>query len=111
MAGRQWLTVNAPLGKIPVFVRSGTILPLGPVVQHTNEFDVEEFTLYLYLAENGEASYQLHEEEQVRSMGASVEGNKLDIHSDPMPHRLDYKIFGKFHDLETKVINQKKKKE
>ena len=43
---------------------AGTILPLGPVVQHTNEIDGEEFTLYLYLAENGEASYQLHEEDK-----------------------------------------------
>ena len=102
--GRRWLTVTSPLGKIPVYVRSGTILPLGPVVQHTNEFDGEEFTLYLYLTENGEASYQLHEEEQVRSMRASVEGNKLDIHLDPMPHRLDCKIFGEYHDLETTFI-------
>jgi alpha-glucosidase len=33
--GGQTLNVNAKLDEIPVYVRAGTILPLGPVVQNT----------------------------------------------------------------------------
>ena len=102
--GKQWLTVTAPLREIPIFVRAGTILPLGPVVQHTNELDGEEFTLYIYPTEFGNASYELHEEEQVRSMSTFVEGNKLLVHLDPIPNRLDCKIFGELQDLEPKII-------
>ncbi len=108
IVGKQWLAVNAPLDKIPVYVRSGTILPLGPVVQHTNEFDGEEFTLNLYPSESGDAYYQLHEAEQVRSIRASVEGNTLRVHVDPMPHMLDCRIFGEFHRLETTVSQESK---
>jgi len=36
-AGGQSADVSAALDEIPVFVRAGTILPLGPVVQHTRD--------------------------------------------------------------------------
>ena len=35
--GGQTLTVNAPIDIIPIFVRAGSILPLGAVVESTNE--------------------------------------------------------------------------
>jgi alpha-D-xyloside xylohydrolase len=35
--GGQRITVSAPIDEIPVFVRAGSILPLGTVVESTNE--------------------------------------------------------------------------
>ncbi|HYF95895.1 MAG TPA: glycoside hydrolase family 31 protein [Symbiobacteriaceae bacterium] len=35
--GGQYTVADAPLHRIPLFVRQGAILPLGPVVQHTGE--------------------------------------------------------------------------
>lgn len=35
--GGQTLNVSAALDEIPVYVRAGTILPLGPVIQHTDD--------------------------------------------------------------------------
>nr|WP_255550977.1 glycoside hydrolase family 31 protein [Granulicella sp. dw_53] len=37
LQGGQRVTVNAPIDTIPVFVRAGSILPLGSVVESTNE--------------------------------------------------------------------------
>lgn len=34
-AGGQDIDADAPLDRIPLFVRAGTVLPLGPVVEHT----------------------------------------------------------------------------
>lgn len=36
-AGEQYIVADAPLERIPLFVRQGAILPLGPAVQHTDE--------------------------------------------------------------------------
>jgi alpha-glucosidase len=36
-AGEQYIVADAPLARIPLFVRQGAILPLGPAVQHTDE--------------------------------------------------------------------------
>jgi len=46
-AGGQHVTVDAPLDKLPVFVRAGTILPTTKPIQHTGE-TVEEIILDVY---------------------------------------------------------------
>jgi alpha-D-xyloside xylohydrolase len=47
-AGGQTITAAAPLQSIPVFVRAGSILPLGPVVQHTGEMSKEPIELRVF---------------------------------------------------------------
>jgi alpha-glucosidase (family GH31 glycosyl hydrolase) len=47
-AGPGGLTVAAPLDRMPLLVRTGAILPLGPVVQHTGERPLDELTLQIY---------------------------------------------------------------
>jgi alpha-glucosidase (family GH31 glycosyl hydrolase) len=37
-----------PLDRLPLLVRAGAILPLGPVVQHTGERALDELTLQVY---------------------------------------------------------------
>ncbi len=37
MHGGQSITVSAPIDEIPLFVRAGSILPLGTVVESTNQ--------------------------------------------------------------------------
>jgi len=36
--GGQSVTVSAPLGTLPLFVRSGAIIPMGPSMQYANQF-------------------------------------------------------------------------
>ena len=47
-AGGQTITAAAPLDTIPVFVRAGTILPLGPDIQATSEVPAEPVELRVY---------------------------------------------------------------
>ena len=43
--GPGGVTLPAPLDRLPLLVRAGAILPLGPVVQHTGERPLDEVTL------------------------------------------------------------------
>ncbi len=45
--GPGWITVRAPLDELPLFVRAGSILPLGPVMQYTGERPTDPLTLVL----------------------------------------------------------------
>ncbi|MDE6143317.1 MAG: DUF5110 domain-containing protein, partial [Muribaculaceae bacterium] len=52
--GGETLRVKAPYERLPLFVRSGSIIPFGPAMQYSNEKQAEEVTLYVYAGENGE---------------------------------------------------------
>lgn len=59
--GGQTISVDAPYDRIPVFVREGAILPLGPEMQYSNEKAAELINLYVYAGRDG--SFQLYEDE------------------------------------------------
>ena len=48
--GPGGVTLPAPVDRLPLLVRAGAILPLGPVVQHTGERPLDEVTLLIYPA-------------------------------------------------------------
>jgi alpha-D-xyloside xylohydrolase len=58
--GGQTLTAAAPLESIPVFVRAGTILPLGPVIQSTSENPTEPIELRVY--PGADADFSLYDD-------------------------------------------------
>ena len=68
--GGRWVHVPTQLDTIPIFVRAGTILPLGPIQQHTAERAAEhggpdEITLRVYpmaLPDPPRAACVLHED-------------------------------------------------
>jgi alpha-D-xyloside xylohydrolase len=45
---------EAPLDRIPLFVRAGSILPLGPVVSHSGEVVADPFEVRVYPGEDAE---------------------------------------------------------
>jgi alpha-glucosidase len=53
-AGPARIEVETPLERLPLFVRGGSVLPLGPVLQYVGEHEVEELELHLYPAAPGE---------------------------------------------------------
>lgn len=61
--GGQTYQVAAPLEHWPLFVRANSILPLGPLLQYTDERPTDPLTIHCYLSQQGEASYTLYEDD------------------------------------------------
>jgi alpha-glucosidase len=64
--GPGWIEVRAPLDELPLFVRAGAILPLGPVMQHTGERPTDPLTLLLFASSRSpqaDASSLLYEDD------------------------------------------------
>jgi alpha-D-xyloside xylohydrolase len=59
--GGQRLNADAPYEKLPLFVREGTILPLGPEIQYTGEKKADPLTLLIYTGKSCE--FNLYEDE------------------------------------------------
>jgi alpha-glucosidase len=56
--GGRIVTVDAPLERLPLFVKSGTVLPMWPVMQHTGETVIEPLILRIYTDTGDTTLYQ-----------------------------------------------------
>ena len=59
------LTVPTPDAVLPLFVRGGSIVPFGPLMQYTDERPLDQLTLDIYLDTNGEAAGELYEDDGI----------------------------------------------
>ncbi len=61
--GGRNVIAEAPLERIPLFVREGSIIPFGPEIQYSDEKPANPLTLYIYTGEDG--YFELYEDENV----------------------------------------------
>jgi alpha-D-xyloside xylohydrolase len=64
-AGGQTIPAEAPYSDIPVFVKTGSIIPFGPAIQYTTEKAADPIRLFIYTGANG--SFTLYEDENVNN--------------------------------------------
>ena len=86
LQGGQVVAGDAPLERIPVLVRAGSIVPMGPVRQHTGE--AADAPLELHVYPGRDASFTLYEDEgdgYAYEQGAFA---TVEIHWDEQAHRL-----------------------
>ncbi len=60
-AGGQMITLETQLNYVPMFIRAGSILPLGPVMQYVGEKQWDNLELRVY--PGGDATFTLYEDE------------------------------------------------
>jgi alpha-D-xyloside xylohydrolase len=61
VAGGQTIAADAPIDKIPLMVKAGSIIPMGPFVQYATEKPADPIELRIYPGANG--SFTLYEDE------------------------------------------------
>lgn len=59
--GGNTLVAPAPYGRLPLFVRGGSIFPLGPELQYTGEKKPEKLNIWVFEGEDGQ--FKLYEDE------------------------------------------------
>ncbi|MGC9397454.1 MAG: TIM-barrel domain-containing protein [Anaerolineae bacterium] len=50
--GGRWITVEAPLEKLPLWVKAGHIIPLGPMMDYVDQKPLDPLTLEIYAPED-----------------------------------------------------------
>ncbi|SEL42388.1 TIM-barrel domain-containing protein [Parapedobacter koreensis] len=59
--GGQMLEAAAPYERLPLFAKAGSMVPIGPAVQYTDEKPADEITLWVY--GGADATFTLYEDE------------------------------------------------
>ena len=61
LEGGQTINAEAPIDQIPLFVRSGSIVPMGETAQYAGENEADTLTIRVYKGADG--SFKLYEDE------------------------------------------------
>jgi alpha-D-xyloside xylohydrolase len=78
--GGETATVPAPVKRIPVFVRAGAIVPMGPVTQYVDEMPDAPITLKIYTGADGK--FSLYEDDGVTNGYARGEFSRIPLSYD-----------------------------
>jgi alpha-D-xyloside xylohydrolase len=63
LGGGQAVDAAAPLGRMPLYVRAGSIVPVGGAIQHTMEAPAAPITLLVFTG--ADTSFELYEDDGV----------------------------------------------
>jgi alpha-D-xyloside xylohydrolase len=61
--GGRKIEAEAPYERIPLFVKEGSVIPVGPSIQYTNEKPADPVTFYIYAGKD--CAFTLYEDEGV----------------------------------------------
>ncbi len=94
MHGGHWFDVEAPLDRLPLYVRGGAIIPYAPLAQHTGALRLDPLTVEVYDGEN-EARFSLQREQEPPIVIRFERINRqLQIEIDPAPGAVDLTVYG-----------------
>jgi alpha-glucosidase len=94
IAGATDVSVNAKLEEIPVYVRAGTILPLGPVVQYTGQATQEPLEVQVYPGRD--AAFTLVEDDGATTAYESGAVRKTTFTWNEQNQKLSWKVTGPY---------------
>jgi alpha-D-xyloside xylohydrolase len=61
MKGGQTVNAEAPLDRIPLFIKAGSIVPMGPIVQYSGEKNTEPLEIRVF--EGADGKFTLYDDE------------------------------------------------
>lgn len=112
LEGNQTIDVTAGLDEIPMYVKAGTILPLGPVIQHTSELPGGPLEVQVYPGKD--ASFTLVEDDGATKDYLKGRTRRTTFSWDDSAKRLSWRTGGKysgpdcFHSIRMVVFESRK---
>jgi len=61
VSGQKWIETDAPLERLPLFIRGGATIPMGPIMQYVGEKPLDFLTLLIH--PEGESEFTLYEDD------------------------------------------------
>lgn len=92
--GGRWVTVEAPLDMLPLWVRGGSIVPLGPAMDFVEQKALDPLTVELY-APREEGSLVIQDEDRpANGVRYAMRNQTLEVTLEPAPGRVEVVLYG-----------------
>jgi alpha-D-xyloside xylohydrolase len=79
LSGGRWISVDAPLDTLPLYVRENAIIPMGPVLNYVDEKPVDPLTLDLYPAVPGQVQFTLKQDTTLGELKMAVNRRTVEV--------------------------------
>jgi alpha-D-xyloside xylohydrolase len=86
LSGGRSVVADAPIDKMPLMVKAGSIIPMGPFVQYATEKPADPIELRIY--PGGDGSFALYEDENDNYNYEKGVHSTIDFHWDDAKHQL-----------------------
>jgi alpha-D-xyloside xylohydrolase len=86
LQGGQWISADAPYERMPLFVKAGSIVPLGPSIEYTGQRPADTLTVYVYTGAS--ASFTLYEDQGADYQYEKGAYSMIVMHYDEPTHTL-----------------------
>ncbi len=92
--GGRWINMQAPLEVLPLWVKAGSIIPMGPAMDYVDQKPCDPLTLELYAPE-AEGCYTIFDEDRPAiSVRYERRHDRLQVQVDPAPGDVELVLYG-----------------
>lgn len=94
LSGRQWLTIDVPLETLPLWVKAGSIIPMGPEMDYVNQKPMDPLTIEIYLPAGSEKILVEDEECEPVAVSYTRNGSQLLVEISAAPGDVEIVLMG-----------------
>jgi alpha-D-xyloside xylohydrolase len=82
--GARWITYEAELERLPLFVRAGAVIPMGPELQYANERAWDPLCFEVYPGTEGVTEMDLTDDHRHLRFQLTVQGARVQLDGGPL---------------------------
>jgi alpha-D-xyloside xylohydrolase len=90
--GTRWIGYDAELETLPLFVRAGAVLPMGPEIQYANAQAWDPLQFEVYPGSEGVTEMELTDDHRRISFAMTVDGKRLRLEGGPLDYAADVHV-------------------
>jgi alpha-D-xyloside xylohydrolase len=90
--GARWISYEAELETLPLFVRAGAVLAIGPDLQWATERSWDPLSFDVYLGEQGETALELDDDHRRLSFKLVVNGSRVVLEGGPLDYAAEVRV-------------------
>jgi alpha-glucosidase (family GH31 glycosyl hydrolase) len=90
--GATWITYDAELETLPLFVRAGAVIPMGPELEYSNQQAWDPLSFDVYPGAEGVTEFDLTDDHRHLRFQLSVEGSRLRLDGGPLDYAAEVRL-------------------
>jgi alpha-D-xyloside xylohydrolase len=90
--GARWITYDAELETLPLFVRAGAVIPMGPELEYANQRSWDPLSFDLYPGADGVTESELTDDHRHLRFQLTVQGPRVQLDGGPLDYEAEVRL-------------------